>query len=336
MFKSRALFFFLILSGFLLCFTGIQIIAQPPLTEPSQIYIAAQSLFDSGKYSDAIPLYWEVITNHHKHSAKAYFMIGRCYFEQKEYKQARKWYEELITGFPSDLESMQTELKKYWGASFFYEKQFAEALAKFTGKGIPGADGMPPMEQPWYNMVGRCYEQLEDMEKSLEAYNPHLYIHLAPIPKQNAPLIRANYWQIAHQKKDLRNLALYRLGESYLNEGRCEEAIYVLQKIIDTDFYKDAALLIGRCYFEAGEYALAAEWLEKQITQYAHPQPIFYYYLGLSYYYQQHYEAAFKTLVQVQQMFPNVPVECQYRIADSLFALGRYSEAPIPSLCHAL
>ncbi len=336
--KSKQLVFLPLFSFFLLLRGEISLIAQDhnlqitpqsEHTEVAKLYIAAQNLFNNKEYSAAIPLYRDVIANYHDVSAKAYLMIGRCYFEQQAYSQAIKWFDELVATFSfKDLEGMQAELKMYWGASFFYEKCFAEALAKFTGKGIPGADAIPPMKQPWYDMVGQCYEQLGAIEQNLETYNPHFYIHLAPIPKQNSPFIRANYWQIADKTKELRNLALYRIGESYLNEKRYEDAIHVLQKIMDTNFYKDAALLIGRCYFETGEYNRASAWFEERIKEYGNPPPIFYYYLGLSHYYQHRYEEAIKDFTIGQQVSAaTIPAVYQYRLADALYFSNRYVEA---------
>ena len=71
------------------------------------------------------------------------------------------------------------------------------------------------------------------------------------------------------------------------------------------------------------------EWTKERLSLYAHPQPIFFYCLILGYYYQHNYEAVLENMTRIQKSFPavTIPIECQYRMADSLFALERYSEA---------
>jgi len=243
------------------------------------------------------------------------YATADAFFSQKKYEEAINVYLNIVANFHQDAAKAYFMIGRYYSL---------------------------PMDDSWYDMVGRCYEQTGKMGKTIEALSPvsSKYTKLPPIGKENAAQLRGHYWKIAHdvsEPAELRELALYRIAESYLAQGRYSSAIPIFLKIYEflkiykrSTFYKDAGLMIGRCYFEAGEYNKATEWLEKDISRYGHPFPIFYQYLGLSYYYQTNYQKVIELFGKYYlDVYPNepLPLECRYRLADSLYNLNRYDEA---------
>jgi tetratricopeptide (TPR) repeat protein len=89
--------------------------------------------------------------------------------------------------------------------------------------------------------------------------------------------------------------------------------------------------MIGRCYFEQGDYKATIDWFQKILPLYGNPRPLFFEFLALSYYYNNEYSNALET---IKLIFENYPYsrpqrECHYRLADSLYQLQKYDEALI-------
>lgn len=142
-------------------------------TEVEKVYAPADAFFSQKKYEEAINVYLNIVANFHQDAAKAYFMIGRSYFELSNYLEAEKWFRDLVSEFPKKVEPFANDLRNYWAACYYYDKKYEKALEKFLGKGIPGRLIYPlPEDDPWYDMVGRCYEQIGKMGKTLEALSP--------------------------------------------------------------------------------------------------------------------------------------------------------------------
>lgn len=99
---------------------------QGPLAGPAR-QLAAESLFELGKYPEALPLFEKVATDKlEKYHARALYRAGTCAAKMKNWPASQGHYEALLTAFPKFDQAAEAR----YGLAFALQNQNQPALAE--------------------------------------------------------------------------------------------------------------------------------------------------------------------------------------------------------------
>lgn len=159
-----------------------------------------------------------------------------------------------------------------------WKAQFLKNNGHFNWMGAIHEDPIQTRKANWarYNSIQRIHKTTEEAAK--KSYARNLRILESEIEK-NPDEPRTHFY----------------LGRTYMADGKLDQAIASMVKYLELSGWDDeryeATLIIGRCYFMAGEYNLALEWYHKAILE-KEKYPDAYIQKGFVYLTEQQYEKA--------------------------------------------
>lgn len=99
--------------------------------QPSDNFNKAQKLYENGKYKEALPLFEQIAGNSSDNkSVDARFMMGECFFNQKEFDKAIMQYQNIISQHSNHAKSPESMLKQGMAFEKLADKDTAKVIYK--------------------------------------------------------------------------------------------------------------------------------------------------------------------------------------------------------------
>jgi len=310
-------------------------------------FYLAECFYSLGKYKDAIEKFDQVSSNNDELANLSLYGKAYCYFNQKEYATAAKYFSEYVKLFPDNVRAVDANLRladSYYGSKNFvasskvYKEmfrndkrifndpnayyQFAQALYKANDiqdaitefqnlqKKFPNSD----YADKSLFTVGWIYFQKGNYQQAISTYRNVLAIY---------------------PNSSLAPTVFYSIGDSYFNLGQYDSAItsyqQVLTKFPTSPHVYDAVNGIQDCYVIQNKQDQAINFIRQFIAN--NPSLSFsdqiFYKVGDIYYSLQNYKQAEISYREFIADYPNsklVP-QAYYWIGKSAENLKKYDEA---------
>ena len=99
--------------------------------QPSDNFNKAQKLYENGKFKEALPLFEQIAGNSSENkSVDARFMMGECFFNQKEFDKAIMQYQNIISQHANHAKSPEAMLKQGMAFEKLADKDTAKVIYK--------------------------------------------------------------------------------------------------------------------------------------------------------------------------------------------------------------
>ena len=172
------------------------------------------------------------------------YKLGMVYFKQKEYAQAIKLYENLITIDP--LQFDQYEIKFILGQSYFWEGIYDKAKAYFT--------------------------DIKNNRPDFELLDETMYYHSFVLFKEgNYPEARTNLEELVQKDSLVKDESLYLLARVFLEQKEYDKAIDInsalAEKVDDSNMLVNILFDLGLAYSKKGEDEEAISYYEEMLNQ---------------------------------------------------------------------
>ncbi len=338
--------------------------AIPVLADYAQFELG-ETLYASGEYSAAVPEYYKVVIHHPKSILlpRADLMLGKSYFNLKNFSRAVKTFQHLIQRYPEAKEAAEAryfiaqalEKEGDWQAAYlaygevdlhhplsYFGKKARLAvreLEKKHKKKLPAfrasADslfkkGMTYFEQDDYELAANVFSRLA-REYPRSKYIGKAWLMLGRAEMQtNNPAAISNLERAAN----FDGRAYYYLGLAHGRRGNFDKAIASLQKLIDK--HPDSGLADEAAYWAAyyretaGDKAQAVADYYRVIKSYPYSKsaPAAVWRLGRIYYWAGDFKNAayYLHLAQVYPAGEDTP-RCYFFEAKALERLGNRAAA---------
>ena len=123
--------------------------------------LAAFNTWNAGERVKAIPyLYAYLTTGDTDRREDAFACIGRAYYQQKDFGNARRFLEEGLRAYPSNLSMLSTAINAC------VDMKDLDAAQPYLTQAL----ALRPNDEGLQNVQGMVYEQHEDFEKAIEVY----------------------------------------------------------------------------------------------------------------------------------------------------------------------
>lgn len=276
----------------------------------------------------------------HPNTAETYYELGVTYYDAKQYADAIESFKESIAAGPS------TAAYNDLGNAYFALKQYDEAVAAYQD-----AIRLKPDNALAYFGLGRSYSESKDYEKAISAFREAVRIkpdlagawfmlggsHYAVGQYPEAETALQRVIRLASNKAVL-PAAYSLLGDVYVMTGKAEEALQICSALARIDakaaveLETQARIVRGSQYYQAKEYAKAAESYKKVIALDPGPKTLarVYRLLGLALNQASQYEDAILALKDALRLEPNNE-EIHFGLGWTYVEAKRYSDA-LPAL----
>ncbi|GAB4115923.1 MAG: hypothetical protein Kow00103_11120 [Candidatus Caldatribacteriota bacterium] len=276
---------------------------------PEALYFAGKVAQEMADPEIEISIWKELINKfpENEYSQEAYFKLGNYYYQQNNYLEAIKEFDQMITNYPDSPLLIESY---YWmGWSYFRLNDFKKAVDYF--KKVEEGKIEEELFSRAQFMVAESLYQLHDFVTAREGYKKFINKYPQAELTVNAQYALAwTYWEerdYSSSLEEFRRLinlypqsefveeAQFRIAKGYFLSEKKEEAQTELRKFIDTrinSIYREEALyLLGQLYLSEEKWMDSIIELERLVREY--PESKYYsdalYGLGFSYFKKEEY-----------------------------------------------
>lgn len=270
--------------------------------------IIGQSLFNQGKFEEALPYLLEYRGERGKLNNNDYYQIGYAYYQKSDYAKAVETFNKIIDGENATAQNAYYHLAQ----SYIKQEKYEEALNAF--KRAAEMDYSPEIQQDAsYNYAKLSYEY----------GNPY----------KSTPEVILNYVETypdSPQTPEMKELLI----DSYFSSKNYREALRLLEdgRIRGNEqVYAKVAFYYGLQEFNASDYSNATVQLEKAIRYATDAQmkTRAQFWLGESHYQLNDFQKALENFTQVKRSRTDIPESdlLDYDMAYTHFKLKNYDKA---------
>jgi tetratricopeptide (TPR) repeat protein len=239
--------------------------------------------YENGEYDQAIELINQYIQEKPR-DEKAYYFLGRCYFEMGDFDQAIEEYRKALN-----------VSSKYWqayyglGQAFLEKDNYDEAERAFQ-------DGLSKKDKPeFYNGLGLVQLSKGMLKEadysfrkaiSMDEKNPEYHKNLGDVNFEKGVLVIAmQEYQTALELDSTMVEVYFNLAQAYLKQVRFNDAMEAFKAAIRVDpENKEAYLRLGEIYMLDGKHFGEARVIYEEYFKFGLDNAEAYRNLGISYY----------------------------------------------------
>ncbi len=277
--------------------------AQPHLTDhrtksvmqKAELYQAKCALYSGSDLAEGLFVNFIKTYSPSPEASEANYDLANYYFSKRKYRDALKYYEWLDDSSLASVDRNEFNFKK--GYAHFTRKNYEEALRSFA-RVTPG-----DMYTDAQYYAGNCYYELKDYPSAVA------------------------HWKQAAQDDRYKESADFSIAQLQFAEGKYEEVIAEASQVDSKKYGKEVDNLLGKSYFEKGDYKNARIYLEDYAKKTRRLTLQEYYQLGYCRYLDKDYKEAAEVLVKLDKESSPLGQNAMYYLADCYTQLGQTNSA---------